>query len=156
MSRRAGELVLAFLAGVAVTHVLASVSQSLLVMAVLERAGAEFSLSTRLHVIGHDIVGLIVGGEFSFAGAIMISFLFALPVAEAARRFTRVPLLVAYPIAGAAALAAVLGIVQANFFYNMTLMEGTRGVLGHASQLMSGAAGAAAFALLLRRWGRVS
>jgi hypothetical protein len=140
-----------FVACVLVTHVLASGFQSLFVMAALEEIGAQFSAVTRLQVIAHDIVGLVIGGELSFGGMLLSGFLIALPLAALSVRFARIPAPIAYPLAGAVTLAAILQLIQIGFFYNMTFLEGTRGSWGYLSQLAAGAIGGFVFLLLASR-----
>jgi hypothetical protein len=144
-------IALGFIAAFGVTGVLASTTQSLLVLAALERAGAAFPFTVRLQVIAHDIVAHLYGGNLSYGLYILFGFAIAFPVAALLRRWLGVSRLVIYPLAGAACLAAILCVISLNFFYNMTFLEGTRGVSGYLSQLLSGICGGAAFALIAAR-----
>lgn len=147
---------LAFMASVAVAHVFSSVCQSVLVMAALQEVGAEFSFATRLRVIGHDLVGLLFSSDVPFGFCLLLGFAIALPLAAALVRLLRLPPAVLYPLAGAACVATILHLIQANFFYHMTFMEGTRGAFGYALQLVAGALGGAAFRALRSRGARPS
>lgn len=144
-----------FLAGFTVTYLMASVSQSLIIMAALERIGAKFDLPTRLQVIGHDLVGLAFYSvvKMSYALCLLVGLALALSVAYVLiNRCARLPRTLMFTLAGAAAVALILWVIQVKFYYNMTLLEGTRGALGYALQLFAGAAGGFTYAACTRVW----
>jgi hypothetical protein len=140
---------IAFLACLAATYAIAAISQSLLIMAALERAGAAFDLATRLRVIGHDLIGLTFYSvvKVSYGISLFIGFAIALPIAALlVKHRARAPRALIFAVAGAAVVALILLIIQLNFYYNMTLLEGTRGPLGYALQLIAGASGGLTYA----------
>ena len=141
---------LGFLTTVVVVHLLASSAQSLFVLAGLEKAGAEIPLSILLHTIWHDIFALVWGGYASYGLAILIGFTVALPVAMVVQHFTKLPGWLVFPLAGAVVMATILYVVQANYFYHMSLFSGTRGTWGYLSQLAAGACGGLVFTVFMR------
>jgi len=117
-------------------------------MAALQRVGARFDFVTRLNVIGHDIIGLIADGvaPISYGLALAVGLLVALPTAGVVLCRLSLPRSIVFACAGATTVAAILFIIQINYFYHMTLLEGTRGPIGYGSQLIAGALGGATYA----------
>ena len=146
----------AFVAGLLLTYFVASLSQSLFIMAALERAGAAFDFVTRVKVVGHDLVGLTFYADMpiSYGAQLFIGLMIALVAADSLGRWLPGARTVLCAIAGAAAVATVLWIIQVTFFYHMSLLEGTRGAFGYSAQLVAGALGGLCYARLSSRSGK--
>jgi len=52
-----------------------------------------------------------------------------------------------FAAAGATSVATILYLIDLSFFYDMTLLEGTRGILGYGLQLLAGALGGVVYAI---------
>lgn len=145
---RLPRLVVAFVSSVLVAYTLASVCQSLFVLAGLEKAGADLSAGLWVHTIWHDFTQLAFGGKYvSYGVTIVEGFAIALPVAALIHAWFGVSRMLLYPMAGAAAIAVILYALQVRFF-GLVLVTGVRGSAGVACQLLAGAVGGAAFATL--------
>lgn len=141
----------AYVASVIIAYLLASVFQSAFVLVRLERVGAEISAAMWLRTVVHDLYGFIVEPVFfSYPLSILVGLLVAFAVATLVVRWARLPALIAYPLAGATAVATILLIVQSRFS-GATLFAGARGVTGFGLQLLAGAVGGVVFALLWKR-----
>src|SRR4051812_19838259 len=104
----------AFLAGLLLAYFVASLSQSLFIMAALHRAGAAFDFATRLKVMGHDLVGLTFYADMpiSYGAQLVIGLLIAFVAADLLGRWLPRARTVLCAIAGAAAVATILWIIQ--------------------------------------------
>ena len=156
LARHGAHLVAAFLAAFAVTHVLAGIFYAQMVIAGLESVGVPVSLGVRLDLTIDTIFGLLdsaLGGLLnSYGRAIFIGLAVAYAVAYLVKQLiTPIPLLatlkpIAYPAAGATAIAAVLYFVYQG--QGPGALAGARDVVGVVTQLLAGALGGAAFAAL--------
>jgi hypothetical protein len=136
-----------YLAAVAVTYVAASLSQSLLVLTALARAGADISIGEWLWTLVHDLYGFTFSGIVPQGLTDMAGFIIALPVAALIHKWLGISRWILYPLAGATAMGTILYIVKLNF-YGVPLYPGTRGVVGFGLQLTAGAVGGMVFAAL--------
>ena len=143
-------IVFGFLISVLLVYLLATVAQSLFVLAALERMGVEVPSTIRWNLVLHDIYGLAFAGRVSFAQAVLIGFAIAMPSAALLRNYLGITRFFVYPLAGAVALATILYIVKINFS-DLTLFAGTRGTFGYLSQLAVGALGGGVFAVVLKK-----
>jgi hypothetical protein len=134
---------LRFFMAVAVSVMLVSFSHSLMVQQGLVALGVAMPGRLRVETMAFDLRGL----GLALAGVVGLGFLLALPVAAWARR--RVPgwlAVLAYPLAGAAALAAALGLMGLGF--GMMPLAGARTATGQAMMILSGAMGGLIFGSL--------
>lgn len=136
---------LAFLAAVLVTFVLASVAHSHFVMQWLRDLGVEIPGAVALRTTLGDLRGLAT----AFLPIVAVALLLGFAVAALVKRFLPSLAGVAYPTGGAAAMAAMLGIMHAAF--KMTPIAGARDALGWWLICLAGAAGGVVFALLAQR-----
>jgi hypothetical protein len=137
--------VLAFLAAVAVTFVIASVVHTHFVIQRLIGLGVEVPQSAALATVGGDLVGLAP----AFGPVIAITLLLGFLIAVVVRRYLPALAPIAFPTAGAAAMATMLAIMHAIF--KMTPIAGARDPGGWWLICLSGAVGGALFALLAKR-----
>jgi len=139
----------AYLACFTVTYVTASVSQSMNIMHMLQGIGIRLPLGTRLQVIGHDLVGLTFWADMplSYGECLLIGFAIALPIASLICRWVPALRTMIFAAAGATSVATILYLIDLSFFYDMTLLEGTRGILGYGLQLLAGALGGVVYAI---------
>ena len=139
----------AFILCVLVTYTVASLSQSLLVLTELYRAGADIPLLIVLKTIALDFYGLAFQALFvAYPVVIVAGFVLALPLAALLLRYSSMPPRLLYPAAGAVMMAVVLYAAQLGF-YGLSLYAGTRGVLGVAGQMLAGGLGGWVFAVVL-------
>ena len=140
------QIMIGFLESIVVTYSLAVVAQSLFVLREVANMGAELSLVMGLKFVLRDLYGHFVHGyTMPFGVMIAIGFLIAFPTAALFRRFSQLPVMLIYPLAGIAAIAMILLIVQINYFHNLTFFAGTRGSFGYACQLLAGGLGGMVF-----------
>lgn len=145
--------VAAFLVALVAATGAGSVFASLMIQAGLVGAGATFTPADRLAAIGEDYSGLVVGTLFrnGVPGAYVLVFAIGLAVgfvvAFGLKRLVKPLAPVAYPLAGAAAIATALMLMSLQY-YGTTPIAGARGSLGFALQLAAGAIGGLVFALL--------
>lgn len=141
-------ILVGYVAAVLAATAAASAFQTQMVIGRLDAAGAATPLSTRIAMTGTDMVGLAP----QFGVVVAIGFLIAFPIAALLKRALRPLAGIAYPLAGAAALAAALVLMP--IFLNldgMTPLAGTRGTLGFALQGLAGALGGLVFAAIAVR-----
>jgi hypothetical protein len=144
-------LAVAYLASVLTAYTLASVCQSLFVLAGLAHAGANMPRGLWLHTIWYDFTHLAFGGKYvSYGMTIMEGFAIALPVAAVIHKYSGWNRLLLYSLAGATAIAVILYALQIRFL-GLALITGSRGTAGVACQLLAGALGGAVFAVLSKR-----
>ncbi|WP_439532933.1 hypothetical protein [Polymorphobacter sp.] len=135
-------LVVRFLVSVVVATVLVSFSHSLMVQQGLLDLGVALPGRVRLETMAFDLRGLAP----ALAAVIALGFGVAFPVAAwLGRRAPAVVRAVAYPLAGAVAVAAALGLMH--FFFGMTPIAGARSGEGQALMILSGAVGGLVFGL---------
>jgi CBS domain containing-hemolysin-like protein len=126
----------AFLISVAVTFIAASIANTQFVLAGLSDIGADITPEVRLHSTLSDLVGLAPG----YSAVIALSFIIAFTVAWGVKRIIPVLAAVAYPIAGAAAVASALFGMNAAFD-GLWLIPSARSDIGFALQCGAGALG---------------
>jgi hypothetical protein len=142
MAARLNRTLIAFIVAVVVGFLLASVLHSQFVLARLSAVGAEIGMGDRLAMTLGDILGL--GGSYGLiiGIALAVGFLVAWIVKRCVKRLASV----AYPLAGAAAIALALFLMHLQF--EMTPVAGARGPLGFLAQCLAGALAGFVFAQL--------
>ena len=123
----------AFLAALIVGFTLASAFHSQFVLARLAGVGAQIGLGDRLRMTLGDIAGLAP----SYGAILGIALAIGFAVAWVVKRFLKPLAAIAYPLAGAAAVATALQLMSMQF--EMTPVAGARGPLGFAAQCAAGA-----------------
>jgi len=147
---RVRQVVIAYVAAVVVTYVLASIFQSLAVLVAMNQAGAGFTAGVWLKTILHDLYGFTFLGYASYGLGVLIGFAIAMPTAALIHKFSGLPRGFLYPLAGATAIATEMYIIKASF-YDTTIFPGTRGMSGFVLQLLAGALGGLIFAKLSKQ-----
>lgn len=132
--------ILALGAAIIVTYGLSSIFQTQMVLAGLQSVGAEIPLDMRLRTTGQDLAGLFGPLTIVIAIALTIGF----TVAFGVKRILTPLAPIAYPLAGALALATALTLMKMQF--GITPLTGTKGVIGFGLQLIAGAMGGLMFA----------
>ena len=133
--------ILAFLLAVFAGFVAASLAHTQMVLHRLAAAGAQIGLTERLETVLADLIGMATG----FLPIISIGFLIAFVVGAIVRAMIGASAIIAYPLAGAAAMGAAMFLMSLQF--EITPIAGARGAFGLALQVLSGAVGGAVFAL---------
>ena len=126
--------------------VLASAFHTQMVIAALGEAGASVAFDRRLAMTGNDLVGLLPQFGAVIAIALAIGFL----VAAGLRRVLKPLAGVAYPLAGAAAIAVALT-AMSMAFDGITPIAGARTALGFALQCLAGAVSGLVFSMVAVR-----
>ena len=146
----AARLIAAFILSVLLAYTLASVSQSLFVLASLNNMGVHIEWSTGLQTIARDFIGLTFKGNISLGSLLTLGFIVAMPAAALTERLLPLPHWLIYPVAGAVAFALILHIVK-NQFFQLTFFAGTRGTYGYCAQLLAGALGGGVFGICMAK-----
>lgn len=136
---------LAYVVAVIAAYALGSFFHTQMVFARMAGIGAEISLQTRLDTTIGNFVGL-----WQYAAVVALALLFGFVVAAILKRVLKPLAPIAYPVAGAAALALALTLMSVQY-YGTTPIAGARGAVGFALQCLAGAAGGVVFAALRRR-----
>ncbi len=136
-----GMWLLALLAAVIAAAVGASIVQAQFNLARLTALGAEIDLSTRIATSGHDIVSF---GPL-FGALVALGFIIAFAVAALLSRFFPSHRRWLYPLAGMAAVAAILGLMA--LALPITAVAAARGWGGFAGLVLCGAVGGWVFLL---------
>lgn len=131
----------AWAAAVVVTTLLISLSHSLMVQAELMKLGVPMPLSLKGATAGRDLEGLWP----ALAAVVGLGFAIAFVVAARLRRFA--PAL-AFPLAGAVAIAAALALMRLQF--DLTPIAGARTPTGQGLMVMAGLMGGMLFGRLAR------
>jgi hypothetical protein len=139
---------LALSAAVLVTAVLGSVVGAQFNLARLTALGAEIPLSTRIAVSGHDIMSF---GPL-FAGMVALGFLIAFAVASLLSAWWPRRRGLLFPLAGATAIAAILGLMA--LALPVTAISAARGWGGILAFCLCGAVGGWVHLMLRRQLGR--
>jgi hypothetical protein len=137
-------VVLAFVAAVAVTTILGAVFHTQFVIGRLTGLGVNVSGADRLSTTLHDIGGMAP----MFGMVIALGFLAAFLVGALVYRLAGVQRELIYVVAGAIAIAVALTAMA--MVYNITPIAGARSWAGFAAQMLAGALGGYAFAMLSR------
>ena len=145
---RAVRQIVGFVIAVAVTAVGSAFLSSHFVLRALESLGVDIGLSDRFAMYGHDVVGM-----GPIAGALAgVAFLIAFPVAALIIRFLPALRTLGYLLAGGAAMAVALGLMET--VLGMMPVAGARTLGGLIAQAAAGALGGYVFAQMTRRRGR--
>ena len=115
-------IVLAFIGSVLVALVIAAAAHTQFVLAGLTGLGVDIPVGVRITTTARDIVGLAP----SYGVIIAAGFLIAFGVAAVVRRYTTTLSPLAFPIAGAVAIAAAL--VLMNLSFPGTPLAGCEGI----------------------------
>ncbi|MBX3504196.1 MAG: hypothetical protein KF895_01870 [Parvibaculum sp.] len=137
-------VVLAFLAAVVVTTILGAAFHTQFVIGRLSDLGIAVSFSDRLSTTLHDIGGMAP----MFGMVIAIGFLVAFLAGALVYRFAGARRELIYVVAGAVAIAVALSAMA--MVYSITPIAGARSWAGFAAQMLAGALGGYAFAMLSR------
>ncbi|MCA3255768.1 MAG: hypothetical protein INF91_09145 [Alphaproteobacteria bacterium] len=135
---------LAFVAAVVVTFVIASVVHTHFVIQRLVGLGVDVPQADALRTVGGDLAGLAP----AFGPVIAITLLLGFGIAVVVRRFLPALAPIAFPTAGAAAMATMLALMHMAF--KMTPIAGARDPGGWWLICLSGAVGGALFAQLAK------
>lgn len=135
----------ALVAAALITTFLASLGHSIMVQHELTALGVEIPLGTRLLTMGRDFAGLApaLGGILS--GALLVAFLIASFLRPRAGWLAPI----AYPLAGWAAVALALFVMQLVFGFSP--LAGARSPGGFLLMSLSGLVGGAVYALVASR-----
>lgn len=145
---RAIRQIVGFVIAVAVTAVGSAFLSSHFVLRALESLGVDVPLSDRFAMYGHDVLGM-----GPIAGALAaVAFLIAFPVAALIIRFLPALRTLGYLLAGGAAMAVALGLMET--VLGMMPVAGARTLGGLIAQAAAGALGGYVFAQMTRRRGR--
>ncbi len=132
--------ILIFIAAVLATLCAASLTHTQIILSGLSDLGAEIPFGVRLSTSLTDLIGLAP----AFGSVIAIALLLGLLVAGAARRFIPLPRPAAFGIAGGAAMATTLWLMQLS--YDITPIASTRTPVGLLLICMAGVFGGVIFA----------
>jgi hypothetical protein len=136
---------LSYVMAVLSAFVLAAIFSTQMVLSEVQAMGVPVAIGTRIAATSHDLVGLA-----PLYGSIMaIGFLIAMPAAAGILRFVPRLYFLGYTLAGAVAVLCILLSLKA--LLGITVLAGSRGVLGFALQLVAGAVGGYVFAAFFRR-----
>ncbi|MBY0421419.1 MAG: hypothetical protein K2Q06_03885 [Parvularculaceae bacterium] len=134
-------ILLAFLLSVAVAASLGSLFHSFETQNALIAAGLDFPLGDRMRGAFEDYLGLVPG---QYGAVIAIALALGFVVAAVLRRVLKPLAGVAFPLAGAAAVALTLYLMSQQF-YTTTPIAGARGPIGFGLQCLAGAIGGLVF-----------
>lgn len=145
---RAIRQIVGFVIAVVVTAVGSAFLSSHFVLRALESLGVDVPLSDRFAMYGHDVLGM-----GPIAGALAaVAFLIAFPVAALIIRFLPALRTLGYLLAGGAAMAVALGLMET--VLGMMPVAGARTLGGLIAHAAAGALGGYVFAQMTRRRGR--
>jgi len=133
-------LIVRFVLAVVVATILVSFSHSLMVQQALLDLGVALPGRVRLETMGVDLLGLAPALGAVLAAGFLLAFGVAWWLSRRAPAWLRV---LAYPLAGAVAVAATLGLMF--WAYGMTPIAGARTGTGQALMVLSGAIGGLVF-----------
>lgn len=135
----------ALVAAALVTTLLASIGHSIMVQRELTALGVEIPFGTRILTMGRDFIGLVpaLGGILS--GALLIAFIIASFLKPRAGMLSPI----AYPLAGWAAVALALFVMQ--LLFGFSPLAGARSIGGFLLMSLSGLAGGAVYAFVASR-----
>lgn len=131
----------AFLAGVIATYIIGTAVNSQFVMGAYD---VDISLSERFNMTMFDISNML-----AYMAVIAAALLIGFGVAAIVKRFVPKLARIAYPVAGAAALALTLGLMYVIF--QTIPISGARSLAGYLAQVVAGGIGGYVFAKLLTR-----
>ena len=134
-------VILAFLAGILTAYL---IGVSLNAQFVIAAHGVPVSLGDRLNMTAFDISSMVL-----YLVIIAVGFFIAFLIASLLKRLLPGLAGVAYPIAGAAAIGAALGLMYMQF--QTVPVSGARGMFGFAAQMLAGGFGGWVFGKLASR-----
>ena len=140
MTRR----IAAFACAALATYVVASIASTQSILHEVASFGLPVGLGVRAEATLHDLLGLAA----TYLPIVAIALLVAFPVTALVLRFVPGPRLLAYAIAGAAALLALHALMAA--VLGMHPLPATRSAVGLALQAAAGAIGGLTFARIAR------
>ena len=135
---------LAWLAAAAVGYVFASAFSTNVVLSDLAALGAPVTLADRAEATLQDILG-----TYQYFAVFLVAYLIAFYIASLVKSWLPLLARVAYPVAGAAAIALALTLMELN--YDVIPIGGGRSSFGFLLQALAGAIGGIAFELLRPR-----
>lgn len=135
-------ILIAFLAAVAVTYLLASALSTQVVLHQVADLGMPVSLRVRLDTTLQDLLGMLQ----AYLPLVAASLLVALLVSALALKFIPIPRTLGFLIGGGVALWALHMIMFAVF--GMHPLPATRSAVGMATQVLAGAVGGYVYAKL--------
>lgn len=139
-------LLIGYLAAVIVTTAIASAFHTHTVVGGLRSSGATVPLDAQLQMTASDIVGLAPQYGLVIAIGLAVGFL----IAAALRRVLKPLAPIAYPLAGAAAIAVALS-AMGLAYDGITPIAGARTTMGFALQCLAGAVGGLIFSMIAVR-----
>lgn len=134
---------LAFLLSVAVAASLGAWLHSFETQNALIAAGLDFPIGDRIRSAVEDYLGLVPG---LYGAVIAVALAIGFAVAAILRRLIKPLAPVAFPLAGAAAVALTLFLMSQQY-YTTTPIAGARGAFGFALQCLAGAIGGLVFGM---------
>jgi hypothetical protein len=138
-------IVLGFILAAVIATALGSAVHTQMIIAGLTGAGATIPADMRLSMTANDFIGLAPQFGVVVAIALAIGFL----VAAVLRRALKPLAPIAFPLAGAAAIAVALTVMHIAFD-GITPIAGARTPLGFALECLAGAAGGLVFSMIAR------
>ncbi len=136
--RRIGALLTAFLVAALGTYVIGVIVNSQFVM---NAHGVPISFADRLNMTAFDVSNM-----WLYFAVICVALLLGFLIAALLKRFLPGLSRIAYPVAGAAAMGTVLGLMYMQF--QTIPISGARSILGVATQMVAGGIGGLIFAKL--------
>lgn len=131
----------AWLIGGIVAYILASLSSQFVVLRGLTQLDLSIPLADWAQSLTHAVLNM-----WAYLIVILIGFAIAFGIARLVKMVAPVPPSLAYPIAGAAAIGAALGLMYAQF--GIFPIMGAQETYGLVLQLLAGAAGGVVFEAL--------
>jgi hypothetical protein len=141
-------ILIGYLAAVVATTGLASALHTHMVVAALRKSGAVIPTDAQLGMTATDLAGLAP----QYGVVIGIALLIGFAIAALLRRMLKRLAPIAYPLAGAAAIAVALT-AMGMAFDGITPIAGARSTLGLALQCLAGAIGGLIFSIIAVRKG---
>lgn len=138
-------IVLAFICAVIVATVLGAIFHTQFILARLVDMGIDIPFAERWSTTLHDIGGMAP----LFGAVIALGFLVAFIAGALVYRWAGVQRNLVYAVAGAVAIAVALGLM--GMVYEMTPIASARSWAGFIAQMVAGASGGLAFALISRQ-----
>ncbi len=141
-------IVVGYLLAVVATTAFAAAFHTHMVVAGLKKSGAAIPVNAQLGMTASDLAGLAPQYGMVIGIALLVGFL----IAALLRRVLKPLALIAYPLAGAAAIAVALT-AMGMAFDGITPIAGARSALGLALQCLAGAIGGLIFSMIAVRKG---
>lgn len=139
-------IIFGFVVSAAAAFALASIFHTQMVIDALGKSGAVVSIDTRISMTGSDMIGLAP----QFGAVVAIGLAVGFMIAAGLRLVLKPLAPIAYPLAGAAAIAVALALMGMAFD-GITPIAGARTPFGFALQCLAGGVGGLVFALIAVR-----